>query len=105
DSSNLLTGSLDTKATAASPVGSYPFSLGTLDAGPNYCLVLPADAPTFAVTPATLTITPGSNQSRVYGAPVPALTYTASGFKNGDSSNLLTGSLDTKATAASPVAS
>jgi uncharacterized repeat protein (TIGR01451 family) len=53
---NALRGALGTTATAASPVGAYPFALGTLTAGPNYTLALAANPPTFAVTPAALTV-------------------------------------------------
>src|SRR5262249_40427060 len=98
-----ISGALGTTATAASPVGSYGFTLGTLTAGSNYTLALPANPPTFAVTPAPLTIAPTAGQSMVYGAAVPALTYTASGLVNNDPPSTITGALATTATAASPV--
>lgn len=50
DNSAIVVGSLGTTATASSPVGNYPFTLGTLNAGPHYTLQLAANAPTFAVT-------------------------------------------------------
>ena len=105
DGATVLSGALATTATAASPVGSYAFTLGTLIGGSNYTLALPANAPTFAVTPAALTITPAAGQSKVYGAAVPALAYTPSGFVNGDPTSTLTGALTTTATPASPVGS
>jgi hypothetical protein len=105
DPASTLTGQLGTTATAASPVGSYAFTLGSLSAGSNYTVVLAAGAPTFAVTPALLTITPTAGQSKVYGAAVPALTYTASGLVNNDPLSTLTGALATTASAASPVGS
>jgi hypothetical protein len=105
DSAAVLSGGLGTTATAASPVGSYPITLGTLSAGGNYTVVLAASPPTFAVTPATLTIAPAAGQSKVYGAPVPALAFTATGFVNGDPASTLAGALATTATAASPVGS
>ena len=61
---------------------------------------------TLSVTQAALTIT-ANNQSKVYGAALPALTASYSGFVNGDTSaSLTTGpTLTTTATAASHVGS
>ena len=95
-----LTGSLSTTATAASPVNTYPISQGTLAAA-NYDITFVPG--TFSDTPAPLTVTANS-PSKVYGAALPALTFTAGTFVNGDTaSTALTGSLSTTATAASPV--
>ncbi len=105
DSSSLLTGALGTMATSSSAVGTYAFTLGSLDAGPNYTVALAASPPTFAVTAAPLSIHPDTGQSKVYGAAVPGLTATATGFVNGDTSSLLTGALGTMATASSAVGS
>src|SRR5581483_2154866 len=105
DTPAVVIGSLGTAATAASPVGSYAFTLGSLAAGANYTLALAAAAPTFAVTPAPLTVTPDAGQSKRYGAAVPALTFKPNGFVNGDTAALLTGAPGTAATAASPVGS
>jgi hypothetical protein len=58
---------------------------------------------TFTISPATLTITPATGQSKVYGAAVPALSYTASGLVNNDPPSTLKGALVTTATDASPV--
>ena len=60
---------------------------------------------TLTVTPAALTIT-ADNQTKVYGAALPALTASYSGFVNGDTSASLTTqpTLTTTATAASHVA-
>ncbi|MEI3802550.1 MULTISPECIES: MBG domain-containing protein [unclassified Chitinophaga] len=44
----------------------------------------------FQVTPATLTVTADDKQ-KVYGANNPALTYTISGFVNGENSSVITG--------------
>jgi hypothetical protein len=101
DTDTLLTGALGTSATASSAVGSYAFTLGSLSAGPNYTLVLATSPPTFAVTKAPLSIQPNTGQSKVYGAAVPGLTETPTGFVNGDTASLLTGALGTKATASS----
>ena len=46
---------------------------------------------TLTVNARPLTITPTAGQSKGYGAALPALTYTASGFVNGDPATLLTG--------------
>jgi len=103
DSASLLIGALGTTATTTSGVGTYAFTLGTLNAGANYTLAVAASLPTFAVTPAVLTINPTAGQSRVYGAALPALTETVAGFVNGDSASLLTGALGTTATTTSRV--
>ncbi|HLJ26239.1 MAG TPA: glycosyl hydrolase family 28 protein [Candidatus Angelobacter sp.] len=56
------------------------------------------------VTPALLTIT-ADNKTMVFGSPVPALTFTPTGFVNGDTAAVLSGSpqLSTPATSNSPV--
>jgi len=95
-----ITGLLGTTATSASPVGAYAFTLGTLAADANYTLALSANPPTFAVTPAPLTITPTAGQSMAYGSVVPVLTDTASGLVNGDK---ITGLLGTTASSSSPI--
>ena len=63
-------------------------------------------AQTFSVGKATLTIT-ADNASRGYGASNPVFAYTPTGFVNGDTSSVLSGSpsLTTLATASSPVGS
>jgi hypothetical protein len=60
---------------------------------------------TLTVTPASLTITADS-KTKVYGAALPTLTASYSGFVNGDTSASLTTrpTLSTTATAASHVA-
>ncbi len=105
DPSTLLTGHLGTTATVSSPVGSYPFTLGTLSAGTNYNLTLANNSPTFSVTAATLTIAPDAGQSKSYGSPVPALSFTASGFKNNDAASIVVGLLGTTANDSSSVGS
>ncbi len=71
--------------SSASPVGAYPvtpsaavFSVGS---AANYTLTYKAG--TVTVTGAALTITSG-NASMVYGAGVPAVSFSAVGFANGD---------------------
>jgi hypothetical protein len=100
------TPSLTTTATAASPVGAYPITpaQGTLAAA-NYTFSFANG--TLSVTPATLTVT-ANNQSKLYGASLPTLTATFTGFVNGDTqASATTGSpsLTTTATAASPAGS
>jgi hypothetical protein len=93
DPTSTLTGSLGTTATAASPVGNYTFTTDALTAGPNYTVVLAANAPTFAVTPATLTVTADA-ESKVYGSADPALTYAVKGYQLSDTAaTVLSGSL------------
>jgi len=93
DPASLLTGALGTTATSTSVVGNYPFTLGSLTAGTNYALALAANPPTFAVTPATLSVT-ANPETKVYGSADPALTYAASGFQLSDTAGtVLTGAL------------
>ncbi len=97
--------SFSTTATAASPVVSGGYAItasGAVDG--NYTISYASG--TLTVTPAPLTIS-AANVSKVYGAALPALTATYSGFVNGDSASSLTTapSLATAATEASPVVS
>jgi hypothetical protein len=87
-----LTGMLGTDATAPSPVGAYAFTLGSLSAGSNYTLVLAADAPIFAVTPAALTIT-AADQTKIQGEANPPFTVGYSGFVLGEGPSVLGGTL------------
>ena len=95
---------LSTTATQSSGVATYAITVGagTLAAAnydfPNLV------AGTLTITPAPLTIT-ADDQSMVYGAPLPVLTASYSGFVNGDApANLATPvTLSTDATSSSPV--
>jgi Ice-binding-like/MBG domain (YGX type)/Domain of unknown function (DUF4214) len=95
---------LTTTATAASPVSGNPYSItasGAVDS--NYTI---SYAPgSLAITPAPLIIT-ADDETKAYGAALPDLTATYSGFANGDTSASLTTQpiLTTTATAASGVA-
>ncbi len=94
--------SLTTTATAASPVATYSIT-ATGAAAANYAIsYVPG---TLSVTPAALTIT-ADNKTKLYGAALPVLSASYSGFVNGDTAGSLTTppSLTTTATAASPVA-
>jgi hypothetical protein len=69
-------------------VGTYAINQGTVSAGSNYTITfVPAN---LTITAKTLTIT-AEAKSKVYGSVDPALTYTQTGLKTGDS---ITGSLD-----------
>jgi len=91
---------LSTTATIASGVGAYPINVGGA-ADANYDIVYVNGSLT--VTPATLLIT-ATSQSRYYNQPNPVLTYTYSGFVNGDDASVLTAlpSITTSAVQSSP---
>ena len=75
-----------TTGTASSAAGTYPITAsGAVDA--NYTISYVAG--TLTVNPVGLTIT-ANNQSKVYGAALPALTVGYSGFVNGDTAASLT---------------
>ncbi len=95
---------LATPATAGSHVSGSPYAItasGAVDADYSITYV----AGNLTVTTAALTIT-ADNQTKDYGAALPALTVSDSGFVNGDSTDSLTTqpSLTTTATISSPVA-
>ncbi|HXP62473.1 MAG TPA: MBG domain-containing protein, partial [Dongiaceae bacterium] len=92
---------LSTTATAASAVGSYPITAGGA-ASPNYTITYVGG--TLTVNKAALRIT-ANNASKLYGAALPALSASYSGFVNGNTAGNLTARpvLSTTATAASPV--
>ena len=95
---------LATTATTGSHVAGSPYAItasGAVDA--DY--VISYAAGSLTVTPAALTIT-ADDQSKVYGAALPVLTASYSGFVNGDSAASLTTppSLATTATVGSHVA-
>src|SRR5207244_9267131 len=81
----------------------YPIARGTLTlTSTNYTLTCVPG--TLTVTPAPLAVAADA-ESKVYGAALPALTYAATGFVNGDTAaTALTGSPATTAAAGSPVA-
>ena len=105
DTESVLTGSpsLTTTATNTSGVGSYPITaaLGTLAAA-NYKLAFVNN--TLTVNQAILTVTTDA-KSRNYGEANPTLTYQVTGFSNGDTASILSGtpSLTTTATNASGI--
>jgi len=96
---------LSTTATASSHVAGNPYSITASGAADSDYSISYASG-SLTVTPAALTITP-NNQTNVYGASLPTLTATYSGFVNGDSSGSLTTqpTLTTTATSSSHVSS
>ena len=84
-----LSGALSTSAASSSDVGNYPITIGTLSASSNYDLTSFTGS-SLSVARATLTVTAANGTMR-YGDAVPTLGYTATGWKNGQSSTLLTG--------------
>jgi len=93
DTAALVTGEAATGATAASGVGTYAITRGTLDAGPNYAI---------AFSEASVTITPRALTGRaddlfkLPGQADPVLTWTLVGgaFVNGDTrASVVTGEL------------
>src|SRR5207245_1694127 len=93
---------LSTSASASSNVGTYPITPSAA-ASANYNISFVAG--TLTVTTAALTIT-ADDKSKVYGAALPALTASYSGFVNGDSVGSLSSPvvLSTSASASSNVA-
>ena len=82
-------------------VGSYSITASYL--GTTNFLANTSPAYTLVVTPATLNVT-AQNQSKVYGGPLPVLTYAVSGLVNGDTvASVFTGAIATTATSASSV--
>jgi hypothetical protein len=100
---DVLSANYTTTATAASPVGNYPITATlTGSAAANYNVaVVPA---VLSVTPATLTVTANSF-SRPANTANPTLTYSVTGYVNGDTSAILSGApvLSTTATTSSSV--
>jgi hypothetical protein len=90
DTASIVTGQpvLSTTASTSSAVGNYPINVvqGTL-AAPNYTLQFVNG--TLAVTQTTVTIT-ASSTTVTYGAPIPVITASYSGFENGYTSSVLT---------------
>ena len=85
-------------------MGTYPITVSGPTVDGNYAVTYVAG--TLTVTPAMLTLTIASdNKSKVYGAPMPSLTATGTGFLNGDTLGSLPvqPTLSTTATATSDV--
>ncbi|HEY1202016.1 MAG TPA: MBG domain-containing protein [Niastella sp.] len=89
DNNNIITGSLN--RVAGENVGVYSINQNTLNAGNNYTITYTGNDLT--ITPAALAISANA-QTKVYGATDPVLTYTATGFANGDNNSIITGNLN-----------
>lgn len=88
---------LSTTATTASSTGVYPITVSG-GSNPNYNISLGGSAQ-LTVNPAPLTVT-FDDKSRSYGDANPALTYSISGLKNGDSAASAVSVSDVHTTAA-----
>jgi hypothetical protein len=90
-------GALATAAVSGSPytITASAATGGTFTAG-NYAITYAPGALT--VKPKPLTVK-ADDKSRVYGAPNPALTYTITGFVNGENSSVVSGAATTSTTA------
>jgi sugar lactone lactonase YvrE len=86
--------------TSATPAGAYPISVATGSlAAANYTFT-PVNG-TITVKKAVLTVT-ALSQSMTYGSAVPALTYSVTGFVNGDSEQTAISGAAQLSTSASP---
>jgi hypothetical protein len=97
--SDNITASYSTIATALSPVASYEITPSLYDPDGklvNYAVSVTNG--TLQITPATLTGT-ADNKSRLYGETNPVFTVTYTGFVNGETSALVTGTLLSSTTA------
>ena len=83
-----ITGSLS--RSEGEDVGTYAITQGTLTAGNNYSITY--TGANLTINKKTLNIAAVA-KSKTYGEDDPTLTYTASGFENGDTSSVITGSL------------
>ncbi|WP_339750622.1 MBG domain-containing protein [Algoriphagus aquimarinus] len=89
DTNAILIGALS--RTAGENIGMYPINLGTLGAGSNYTInFTSAD---FEIAAKVLNVTANAGQNKVFGTADPVLTYSATGFENGDTNAILTGAL------------
>jgi surface protein len=88
DDQSVTTGALT--RTAGEDIGTYTIEQGTLATTANYDINY--TAADFTITKATLNIV-AEAKSKVYGSADPALTYTVTGFENGDDQSVITGAL------------
>ncbi|MEB2785090.1 MBG domain-containing protein [Algoriphagus persicinus] len=89
DTQAVLTGALD--RTAGEDIGNYPIHLGDLSAGSNYTIDFTSAL--FTISAKVLNVTSDSGLNKVFGTTDPGLTYTVTGFVNGDTDAILSGSL------------
>ena len=79
-----------TTSIAGIAVGTYPGAVVATFAGDTAFATSSGTAP-LVVAPAVLTVTAG-NASRIYGDPNPVFAFTISGFVNGDTASVVSGS-------------
>ncbi|MEB2779835.1 MBG domain-containing protein [Algoriphagus sp. C2-6-M1] len=89
DTQAVLTGALD--RTAGEDIGNYPINLGDLSAGSNYTIDFTSAL--FTISAKVLNVTSDSGLNKIFGSTDPAFTYTVTGFVNGDTDAILSGSL------------
>ncbi|HKK41439.1 MAG TPA: MBG domain-containing protein [Bacteroidales bacterium] len=77
----------ETTVTATTPAGTQKGAI-TVSGGSATNYDLSYVAADFMITKATLTVT-ADNQTKVYGEPVPTLTFQYSGWKNSDSESVI----------------
>lgn len=84
---------------AGENAGNYAFTIGTLTAGPNYSLSMAA-TPEFIITSKSLTIT-AEDKSKCFDGNIFSEGYTVlyDGFVNGETSSVLSGSVEFSGTA------
>ena len=100
DSAAVVSGiaSVSSVVTPVTPVGVYPFTVGVGSlAAADYSFIAANGAIT--VKKATLIVT-AATQTTTYGAALPALTYTMTGFVNGDSQRTATSGVPQMSTTA-----
>jgi MBG domain (YGX type) len=91
DTDSVFSGALS--RVAGENVGTYAYTLGNLSAGNNYTLSLTPGV-SFAIAPRTVTVTPNTGQSKIYGANDPTpFTYTHGQLYNNDTDSVFTGAL------------
>jgi len=88
DTSAIMTGSLT--RVAGENVGNYAINQGTVAANSNYSITYTGANLTINAAPLAVT---AAAKNKTYGGTDPALTYTATGFVNGDTNAVMTGSL------------
>ena len=91
---------ISTTATASGPVATYPILISGAD-DPNYTIDYTAGLMTVNKVPLMIT---ANNQSKNYGASLPALTVSYAGLVNGNSAPAILPTVSTTATQSSPVA-
>jgi sugar lactone lactonase YvrE/plastocyanin len=86
----VTSGSATINGSTLTPTGVGQVKVTAAQAGNSLWLAAPSVLDTFNVNPAALTVT-ADNQNLVQGQAIPILTATISGFVNGDSATVVTG--------------